>query len=368
MNQVSQNNPKETNFLKIPDSILKLVEGAWAEPGLTAKSILWQSDFYIENPKAATPWDKELVKRSQLAYYLPLNLVRNMRVYYQLKNNPLKSYQRFFAGIENYWELGSGLSPSYFALKEVFPETKFSQVNFIEASLYAQEFHRALLGQYLPSLNNHNWTRNQPSRNDNLSNDLVVCSYTLTELESIPEWLFKAKALIIVEPATREDGRRLLELRNTLIEKGFQIWSPCLHQDACPLLQETKNDWCHDRVHFEKPTGLQKIENLLPIKNDTLTLSYLIAKKIDKTNHNDTSTTDQASTLVRVVGDFLNEKGKARQMVCRNSKREFLAQLKRSTKPLEFERGDLLKIEGPVKLTSNEIRTEPEETKLNKIN
>jgi hypothetical protein len=359
--------------MKIPESIIKMIEESWKEPGITAQCILKQSDFYIENPKSTTPWDKEFARRSQLAYYLPLNLVRSLRTFSQLKSNPLRNYQDFFSTIENYWELGSGLSPSYFALLEEFPNLKFANVNFIESSAYAQELHKNLLDKYLQikktiaadsdktaglstavgsaaaGTYSHQWTRQHPSKDIDLSQSLVVCSYSLTELDSPPDWLFRAKALIIIEPATREDGRKLLKLRNQLIERGYLIWAPCLHQQACPLLAETKNDWCHDRIHFEKPEALQKIENLLPIKNETLTFSYLIA-------HKRSDNKIAVETLVRVTGDFLNEKGKSKQMVCRNSRREFLTQLKRHTDPMEYQRGDLLKIEGPVKLVGNEIR------------
>jgi ribosomal protein RSM22 (predicted rRNA methylase) len=193
-----------------------------------------------------------------------------------------------------------------------------------------------------------------------------VCSYALTEFEVVPEWLFQAKAIIIIEPATREDGRKLLALRSDLIKNGFEIWAPCLHQMNCPLLQETKNDWCHDRVHFEKPEAFQKIENLLPIKNDTLTLSYLVAKK--KSDIKTDSASSLSTNTVRVIGDFLNEKGKSRQLICRNSKREFLTQLKRKLTPLEFERGDILKISSPIKEIGNELRTDSDLTDIKKIN
>jgi hypothetical protein len=359
------------NTLKIPDSIIKLIDSAWAKPGITAQNILRQSDFYIENPKTPTPWDKDFVRKAQLAYYLPLNLIRSMRVYKQLKNNPNLNFESFFSGIENYWELGSGLSPSYFALKETFPSLQFSSVNFIESSQYAQEFHKSLLTLYMENLNNqnldnHHWIKKEPTRNDKISKDLVVCSYALTEFEVVPEWLFQAKAIIIIEPATREDGRKLLALRSDLIKNGFEIWAPCLHQMNCPLLQETKNDWCHDRVHFEKPEAFQKIENLLPIKNDTLTLSYLVAKK--KSDIKTDSASSLSTNTVRVIGDFLNEKGKSRQLICRNSKREFLTQLKRKLTPLEFERGDILKISSPIKEIGNELRTDSDLTDIKKIN
>jgi hypothetical protein len=133
-----------------------------------------------------------------------------------------------------------------------------------------------------------------------------------------------------------------------------------LHQEKCPLLEDSKNDWCHDRTHFEKPEALQKIENLLPIKNDTLTYSYLFAKKdthkFPPSPSKVNSTSKENISNARVIGDFLNEKGKTRQMVCRSPKREFLTQLKRHSQPTQFQRGDILSIDGNAKIIGNEIR------------
>ena len=70
----------------------------------------------------------------------------------------------------------------------------------------------------------------------------------MTEIADLPQHWDEFEALMILEPATSQDGRKLLELRSQLIQKGYSIWAPCLHQLACPLLTKSKTDWCHDRT------------------------------------------------------------------------------------------------------------------------
>jgi ribosomal protein RSM22 (predicted rRNA methylase) len=353
--------------MNIPENLIDLFQDYWRDSKLTAEAILRQSDFYIQFPKSPTPWSEEYARKAQTSYYLPLNYIRSQRVFEQLKNNPFLKVENFFAGIETYWEIGSGLSPTFLALHEVFPNTTFKNMNFSEYSSVARELHQQLLKNYFLRKPNsalyshcewHDRFESKKLKNQDISKTLMIFSYALTEFEEIPSYLYDAKALIIIEPATREDGRRLLNLRQELIKQGFEIWAPCLHHSLCPLLNESKTDWCHDRVVFKKPEALQKIENYLPIKNETLTLSYLIAKKKNPLRE---YADPQVTVAARVIGDFLDEKGKSRQMVCRSSHREFLAQLKRKRDPLVFERGDLIAIPLSAKSSGNEIRMLDEE-------
>lgn len=106
---------------------------------------------------------------------------------------------------------------------------------------------------------------------------------------------------------------------------------------ARPLLVESKKDWCHDRVFFEVPPWWLEMEKHLPMRNRTITFSYLLMKKekpvLEKKN------------LGRLVGDSLVEKRKTRQMVCRGFKREFLSWLHKETERLDLPRGEIVSVE-----------------------
>jgi hypothetical protein len=124
----------------------------------------------------------------------------------------------------------------------------------------------------------------------------------------------------------------LLQRRKDLLQKGFSMWAPCPHQQACPLFENSKTDWCHDRIFFDQPAWFTAIEKHLPIKNTNLTFSYLLASK----------KTAPPVSRWRTVGDLLEEKGKTRQMICRGSEREFLSWLHRDGPAPEIPRGHLI--------------------------
>jgi hypothetical protein len=99
-------------------------------------------------------------------------------------------------------------------------------------------------------------------------------------------------------------------------------------------------------VAFDAPSWFQEMERHLPMKNRTVTFSYLIAsKKLRPTKGK-----------ARLTGDLLVERGKSRILICRGPKREFLSWLHRDLPNQELWRGDLFELERPFEEKANEIR------------
>lgn len=315
-----------------------------------AQSIKRMSDFYLESPEGQTPWSETWCQEAQLAYYFPLNFLRNVRVFDELRR------QIFFDHPFHWNEFGVGLGPSLEAYLTTHPQQSFlksTQLN--ERSKPARELtDQRFQDQHKIKLN---WSTQSPKNLPPQS--LVVLSYSLTELASLPEWVWSAQSILILEPSTRDDGRKLMAIRNEALEHGYSISAPCTHSLDCPLLTQSKRDWCHDRFGFDRPKWMLDIESHLPFINPTLTVSYLALKKVAAPKVN-----VSGKPLIRVVGDFLDEKGKSRQLICRSSKREFLTFLKKATQPPEFFRGDLLQIDEPIVIKGDELRVEPNQIHL----
>lgn len=79
--------------------------------------------------------------------------------------------------------------------------------------------------------------------------DLVTLAYVLDELSPddglvLVEKLWQATAgmLVVVEPGTPAGWRRMMAVRQRLIEKGAHLAAPCAHKATCPI---TAPDWCH---------------------------------------------------------------------------------------------------------------------------
>lgn len=288
-------------------------------PKKIADDILRLSDFYIQNPKAITPWDQTWAQKALLCYYWPLNTLRFQSVYQELQESD------FFNDIENFIDFGAGPATASSILQD-----KQKKVIAIESSQVPQK--------WFPEIQ---WAQNFQVA----SNSCFILSYSLTEMSQLPAQALQSDALIIIEPASQIDGRNLLHLRSELIQQKYSVWAPCSHQQDCPLLLHSKNDWCHDRIHFEAPSWFLEIEHHLPIKNKTLTMSYLAVKKQPPLTHN----------WARLTGDLLSEKGKSRQLVCRGSQREFLAWMHRDGDVPEYFRGEKV-ILNEFEHKSNELR------------
>lgn len=300
-----------------------------------AECIQRLSNHYIRSPKGATPWSQTWCQIAYLAYYLPLNYLRAQAVVDEGKDTG------FFDPYQNIIDFGSGLGsatlPFARGLKQFF---------FIESSLEAQRLHH-LLFRDMYSLGN--WIQLPPPYVPEKS--LAIFSYSFTELSEFPQWARQCESIMLIEPSTMDDGRRLLNLREKFILDGWSIWGPCTHQGHCPLLQQSKHDWCHDRIHFDQPEWFQKIEARLPMKNRTLTMSYLLISKRPAVYN---------PKVARTVGDMMKEKGKTRQLICRGPIREFFTWMHKETGlPAEIPRGVLIDVPETYEIKSNEIRLRP---------
>jgi hypothetical protein len=301
-----------------------------------SECVLKMSDFYIANPEAQTPWTETWCQIAQVAYFLPLNFLRSHSVFQEARarNFPLAEGELL--------DFGSGLGAGAFPWLVGFP----GPCTFVERSGEAQKIHQKIL-ESLKLPNRFHWISEREIRSQ--KNRTALFSYSLTELSKVPDWVKECESLIWIEPSTREDGRKLLEKRKDLLADGFSMWAPCPHQEGCPLLEDSKTDWCHDRIHIKMPDWFLEIEKNLPIKNATLTFSYLLASK-------------KPSPVLnkwRMVGDQLEEKGKTRQLLCRNSKRQFLAWMHRNGPVPEIPRGVLVDIPEHFEEKSNEVRVLP---------
>lgn len=305
-----------------------------------ADSIIKLSDFYIKNPQFETPWTQKFCQIAYRHYYLPLNYIRCAHVISR------GTQVGFFDNLTHFidWGCGPGTASLALADSEILKSQIKKQILFdLEKSTISSfgDLHSNLINKdYFDFLD----LKTAPNK----QNTCLVFSYSLTEQNDLPQGWEESEALMILEPSTTQDGRKLMNLRRNLIENGYSIWAPCTHQLQCPLLIHSKNDWCHDRAHVKAPAWFIELEKLLPMKNRTITTSYLLARK--------RKPPESAKTKSRLTGDSLDEKGKTRQLLCRNDQREFLTWMHKSLKPQILARGDLIETPHDFEIKSNELR------------
>ncbi|MBY0384397.1 small ribosomal subunit Rsm22 family protein, partial [bacterium] len=285
-----------------------------------------------QQAQQTTPWNNLDCLAANIAYYLPLNYIRNRKVFDEVQHVGFPSNATWLL------DYGAGLGPSYQAWQDsgTLSNLKYTA---IDQSPKALDFFKT-----------HFLQKNFPIWSpDHAAQTCAVFSYSLNELTQLPRWFFDLKEIIIVEPSTGQKGRQLMQLREQLIQKGYFIWAPCTHQQDCPLLVQSKKDWCHDRVHWQAPDWFLQTEKLLPIKNNTLTFSYLLASR---------SRPPSVENKGRIVGDPLKEKGKTRWLYCQNSERNFLSWLDKQGTTPDWQRGELHQFENLEK-KGNELRIKP---------
>ena len=326
---------------------LKSLGADLGNPRQIAQAVLKLSDHYINNPDAATPWHTDWAKIAYVAYYFPLNYMRVSAV--------LRAgiRQNFWQGLTDFSDFGSGLGTVPLAIADMLPG-QFARGIAVESSPATEKLYRQLA---LPDVAHPklSWaSKLTPAAA--ATGHLTVFSFSLTELPELPKAALASEALAIIEPATNQDGRRLMQLRAKLMANGWYAWAPCTHQEACPLLVDSARDWCHDRVSWEAPDWYLAIEEHLPMRNRTLTHSYLLMRRQPPAA--------LTYPTARLTGDLQRQKGASRQMVCRGPKREFLSWQHKHGTPPEWPRGALVRLADDVETKSNELRPTPDQCEL----
>ncbi len=312
-------------------------------PQQIADQIRQLSNYYIHSPSAVSPWHEPWARHALFSYYHPLNLTR---VWAAAERG---RHLGFLNDLHHLYDLGSGSGAAAQALSL---QQSWTSLELRDVSSAILEF--ALQVAELPSHTRHTTARleTRPQNLDDPRRSLAVLAHVLTENTEIPSWVFELEALMILEPSTRDDARRLQARRETLMAQGFHIWAPCPHAKPCPLLRDER-DWCHDAIEYPAPPWWLDLEAHLPMKNQRLTFSYLLARKTPPP-------APSSRPLLRVVGDVLAEKGKSRTLTCSDGDRAFLSWFpnRRQSPEPTCRRGDLL--EWPSAPTNFEKRGQDE--------
>jgi ribosomal protein RSM22 (predicted rRNA methylase) len=303
------------------------------------KEILQLSDFYLLYPGSPTPWRESFAANAYLSYFLPLNFVRLKEAF--------REVQRFLpsSSYDQVWDFGSGVGTTHWVLEseaDLTPKPLFA----LESADSAIALHRQLM-EIAPT----RWPVTFTHKAKPSANALAVFSYAFLEMQNQLPDLGQFQHLLLVEPSTRDCGRKLMQWRQKLMIDGFQPLAPCTHSQACPLLEHSQRDWCHQRIPFAGPDWWQTIEEHLPMKNRTLTYSYLLlSRSVQDSEWRGTA---------RVIGDTLKERGKTRQMICRGPQREFVSWLHKKGDAPYIPHGALLSGLEQAESHGPEVRPQP---------
>lgn len=149
---------------------------------------------------------------------------------------------------------------------------------------------------------------------------------------------------IIIEPALRETSRDLLMVRDSIVDRGFSVYSPCLVQGHCPALVNPK-DWCHEDRPWDPPEIIAEIDSRIGLRKDSLKFSYIVLRKDGRTLADNCG-----PSSFRVVSEPLVSKGKRELYLCGREGRRLAMRLDKDAAPgneafAQLSRGDVVRIE-----------------------
>jgi SAM-dependent methyltransferase len=150
--------------------------------------------------------------------------------------------------------------------------------------------------------------------------------------------------IMIVEPALRQTARGLHQMRNHLLMQGLcTVYSPCLHEGACPALDHP-DDWCHEERAWQTPPAIAALDREVGFIKDALKFSYLLLRTDGRT------IVTRSPEIFRVVSELRELKGEKRAWLCNETGRPEVGRLDRKASPHNealdnWHRGAIVQIE-----------------------
>ena len=164
----------------------------------------------------------------------------------------------------------------------------------------------------------------------------------------------------IIEPALRQTARALHRMRNHLLKQGLcTVYSPCLHEGACPALDHP-DDWCHEERPWQTPPAIAAIDRDVGFIKDALKFSYLLLRTDGRT------IATRSPQIFRVVSELRELKGDTRAWLCNELGRSEVGRLDRAESATNAvwevcQRGSIIRLDGVKRMEGSKLGRIPAE-------
>jgi SAM-dependent methyltransferase len=223
------------------------------------------SRAYVSHSPGATladPVNTEFMAKAYALYYLPLNAAKVARLI------PLVELPQ---GRMRVLDFGSGPGTVGLALLEQIDPARI-ELTCVDASSSMRRLAHALLSR-APcggELADFTVTADLPGGGQY---DLIVAANVFAELGegAADEQLTKLLQLLadggwmlLVEPGQQRHTRRLMALRDTILQRHPAMVPifPCHRADPCPMAQRSPEDWCHGTIEWQQPPLFRQLDTL----------------------------------------------------------------------------------------------------------
>ena len=149
--------------------------------------------------------------------------------------------------ISSILDVGSGSGAALWAASKIF--FNLNTYTLLERDSRLVTIGKELLKEANFSFDTHWMLGDYTETFKDKTHDLVVISYSLGEVDP-KQWekvLIQAikhthQFLVILEPGTPAGYKKLMRMREILIQQGLYMVAPCPHNKPCPMVAQ---DWCH---------------------------------------------------------------------------------------------------------------------------
>jgi len=223
-------------------------------------------------------------------YFFPVNVIRVLHVLERLAVEDRSNFELLMGRPAlTVWDIGCGPGTASFAFSMQAGERgKSARYVLMDANGRMLE----LAGRVLQPMASE--TRccsfDQTSCLGGPSPDIVFMVNTVNEIAG--EGLFRSLDhtirqlaqdgyLILIEPALRKCSRKLLEVRDRLIESHgaeLSVVYPCTHRQGCPILRDPEN-WCYMSYVWNRPVWIAQFDKHLGLNKRELDFTPVIFRK-----------------------------------------------------------------------------------------
>jgi len=122
--------------------------------------------------------------------------------------------------------------------------------------------------------------------------DLIIAANVLNELPAsaalplakrLIQSLSPTGTLVLLEPALPQPTRALMKVRDELLSEfpALNLLFPCTHREPCPMLRQSKDDWCHGTLEgagkdFEHLKLVSQLDALLRFNKHRIKYSAML--------------------------------------------------------------------------------------------
>lgn len=347
----------KTPFTKIARTVRALQRGLTGERKLITQTYMNTAEYLF----------------AYLAYYWPVSYVQIQHCLQKVKDAGVKFFEPG-SHVLSVLDVGSGPAPMSTCLLDFvaccYPHIKAVNLCIADISETALEIGERILNHtsYPFTLTINKLCSNTQKIFSSYARifDIIIFGHSINELEHnndqndflvfesvnnfLAQTLKPSGAVLFIEPALLATSRRLISLRNFLIEKKtISCTLPCPHALPCSVPEAGLSHTCHDEFIWNMPHLVARIAHVNALNREYIKMTWFFMLRKVRQTYNKKQQTEQ---YLVVSEPLLNKAGRIRYILCGSNGRIALSAGKtdahaREIGFFELKRGNRIILEQP---------------------